>query len=124
MDYFEGIENLPALRFFKKYWKVSLYRNAAYLAVSNGLGGLLGFVFWTAAANLYSTEEVGIASAIIAALGLIGAISNIGLGWGIVRFLPDDDKHASTIINTGLILCLVTSVITAFIFIIGLRDDI
>jgi len=117
VNYLKEIKIPPRLR---KYWKVSLYRNAVYLAASNGLGSLLGFVFWTAAARLYTTEEVGIASAIITTMALIGTVSNMGLGWGIVRFLPDDDNHACAMINTSLSVCLVTSVIIAGIFIIGL----
>lgn len=87
---------------FKRYGKMPLYYNALYLIVGNLMGALLGFVFWVVAARFYPTEVVGVASAAIAALGMLGTLSHMGFGLGLIRFLPGSGNRASAMINSCL----------------------
>ena len=52
-----------------------LYKNAYFLMLSSVTSAGAGFFFWLIVARFYSTEEVGLASAIIAAMGLISMFS-------------------------------------------------
>jgi len=103
----------------RRFWHVPLYSNALYLLAGNGLGAALGFVFWAVAARFYSTGDVGTMSAAIAALGLLGSLSNLGLGVGIIRFLPREDRQATDLINFSLSLVFITGALLAVIFLLG-----
>jgi len=71
----------------KSLYGVSFYRNAVYLMLSSGVTAALGFVFWILAARFYSASDVGLASAIISAAGLLALLSTLGLNYGLIRFL-------------------------------------
>jgi len=47
-----------------------------------------GFFFWLIAARFYSTADIGLASAIISAMGLIAMLSLLSFDISLVRFLP------------------------------------
>ena len=80
----------------------------------------MGFLFWAFAARFYSTGDVGVASAAIAALGLMGSLSNLGLGVGLVRFLPADDTQAARLVNFSLSIILLTAIVVAAVFLTGI----
>ena len=61
---------------------------------NSGVIAILGFVFWVVAARLYSTENVGLGAALISANQLLSFIGTVGLGFGIIRFLPDTEDKA------------------------------
>jgi len=104
----------------KKHITTSLYQNAYYLMTGTAIDSILGFVFWIIAARLYSDEAVGLGSAIIAALGLLALLSELGLGIGLVRFLPSASRQANDMLNTCFSLSGMASTIIALIFLAGL----
>jgi O-antigen/teichoic acid export membrane protein len=115
-------ENIPfSPGRLKLFWSIPLYRNAAYLIMGNGISALVGFAFWAVAARFYSTENVGIASAVIAAMGMLGAISHLGLGLGLVRYLPGAGQQANSMINSSLTLACLASILTGLVFISGVN---
>ncbi len=101
-------------------WRVSLYSNAVYLMLANAASALLTFGFWIMVARFYSLEDVGIASAIIAAAGLLAVLSYGGLGAGLIRFLPGAGVNARLMINTVFTVGVVASIIASLIFAAGL----
>ncbi len=101
--------------------QVSLYRNAIYLIISNAISALLGFVFWMLAARLYPAADVGKASAAISAMMLLSLLATLGLDYAIIRFLPNANRAANTMVNSCLTIAGLASIIVAFIFIGGLR---
>ena len=103
----------------RRFWRVRLYSNSIYLIVGNGLGAVLGFAFWAVAARFYSTGDVGLMSAAISALGLLGSLSNLGLGVGIIRFLPREERQAIKLINFSLSFVLVAAALLSVIFLLG-----
>jgi len=107
---------VPQLRHL---WRVPLYSNAFYLIAGNGLGAVLGFVFWAVAARFYSTADVGLMSAAISAVVLLDSLSTLGLGTALIRFLPRDDQKAARLINFSLSLVFVTAAVSAVIFLLG-----
>ena len=78
-----------------------------------------GFFFWLIAARFYSTADVGLASAIISAMGLISMLSLLGFDVSLVRFLPErEDKKE--LINTCLTISFLVSLILVLVFIAGI----
>jgi hypothetical protein len=83
-------------------WANRFYINSLYLLISNVLGAVLGFVFWIIAAHLYTTEQVGLASAVISAIGL--------LAWLLVpkaAFYPAKPNLPGLFCHNDFVLCFV-----------------
>lgn len=73
----------------KKHLSDPLFKNAYFLMLSSITSAGSGFFFWLIVARFYPAEEVGLASAIISAMGLIGMLSLLGFDISLVRFLPE-----------------------------------
>lgn len=56
-----------------------LFTNTGSLVISTGLTSVVGFAYWWVAAQLFSPDAVGLASAIVSAMTLIATISVLGL---------------------------------------------
>lgn len=65
-----------------------LARNSGMMMASTAVNGLLGFVYWGAAARGYSTADVGVATALLSAMTLAALIATLGLGQTIIQRLP------------------------------------
>ena len=99
--------------------RVSLYSNAIYLMLATLTNALFGFIFWIIAARLYTTEVVGITSAIISAAALLEQFCFLGLDYGLIRFLKSSNNPFK-LINSAITLTALLSLAAAGIFIIGL----
>jgi O-antigen/teichoic acid export membrane protein len=104
----------------KQLWDIPLYSNASYLLASFVTSALLGFAFWIVVARFYSPEDVGLASAVITAVGLVASFSHLGLGMGLIKFLSHSSKNANSMINTVFTIGTLTSIAATLIFIAGL----
>jgi O-antigen/teichoic acid export membrane protein len=97
----------------------SLFANAGYLLGINLVGSLVGFVFWGLAARLYRAEEVGMASAVLSAAALVSGIAGLGMGNGLVRFLPKAQSPHS-LLNTTFTFNAVVATLVGAVFLVGL----
>ena len=104
-------------KFYKLLLNDSLYRNSIYLMLSTAVMSLLGFFFWILNARLYSDEQVGIGTALISVLALITSFSTLGLGNGLIRFLPTSERKNKKI-NTSLTIVILTSILISVIYLI------
>lgn len=116
----DAIKALTSKEGLKSLYGVSLYRNAIYLMINSAVLALAGFFFWMAATRLYPTEAVGLASAAIAAIGLLALLSTLGLDYGLIRFLPGSGEKARDMINSCFTLGGLISIALALIFLAGL----
>jgi O-antigen/teichoic acid export membrane protein len=80
-----------------------LMRNSLYLTLSSGMQAALGFAFWIIMARLFDTEEVGRASSLISATGLIAYFALFGLNSTLVRFLPTA-RNRDSLITSAFVL--------------------
>lgn len=99
----------------KKIKDEPLYRNSLFISSSNLFNALVGFLFCLIATNLYSLEDVGMATALISSQGLIILFSRLGFDVSIIRFFPLNEK--SKIINTSLAITSFFAVIVGIIYI-------
>jgi O-antigen/teichoic acid export membrane protein len=94
-----------------------LFKNAFYIVISRFFNAaVIGFLFWTIAARLYSPESVGIGAALISALGLITTFSLLGFDISMLRFQDKFDKNA--IYNTCIWVVTIASLIISIIFLL------
>ena len=101
-------------------FRIPLYTNAFYLMLNSVVVSLLGFAFWMIVARFYTVSEVGLAAAIIAAMVLLANLSNLGLGFGLIRFLPTVKDNATPMINSSFTLAGLVSLVAALVFLAGL----
>jgi O-antigen/teichoic acid export membrane protein len=101
--------------FFKNIAKDSLYRNSIYLMLSTAVMSFLGFFFWIINARVYSTEQVGIGTALISAITLISSFSLLGLGNGLIRYLPTSERKNKKI-NTSFTIIALMSILISVIY--------
>ena len=66
----------------------SLLRNAVYIMLTTGVNSALGYVFWLVVARSYAAEEVGVASALIAAMTVVAAVADLGTSTALIQRLP------------------------------------
>lgn len=102
-------------------WRTPFYQNTYYLMSGTIFNSIFGFVFWIIAAKLYSTEVVGLGSAILSALRLLALFAELGLGISLVCYLPSAGKNGNDMINTCFTLSGLTAVIISLIFLCGLN---
>jgi len=80
----------------------SLYKNSIYLILSTGVMAVFAFFFWMINTRLYSTEQVGIGTILLSIMTLISSFSNLGLGTGLIRYLPTSERK-KMLLSVGLL---------------------
>jgi O-antigen/teichoic acid export membrane protein len=104
----------------KQILHTPLYANSIYLILNALVTSVLGFVFWLAVARLYESQYVGQGSALISIAGFLASVGTLGLGSGLIRFLPGSGERASNLINSSQTLSLIMATAVAIIFLVGM----
>lgn len=97
-----------------------LYANAFYLWANTVATSASGFVFWIVVARLYNAKDVGLAAAAVAALMLLSVVSNLGLGLGLIRFLPEAGDRTVSLLNGSFTLGACTAAAIGTVFLLGI----
>ncbi len=107
----------------KREWmpKDPLYRNSLYLMMSMLVMSFFGFFFWMLNARMFTAEQVGLATTIISISTLIVSFSSLGLGQGIIRYLPKS-KEPNKKINTCFTLITIVTIIVTSIFLLSVNE--
>lgn len=98
----------------------SLLKNSIYLIVTSFVTSGIGFFFWIIAARYYSPNDIGITSAMFSSVSLLSIIGSLGLSRALTFYLPRD-KNTDKIINSCLVIGIISSIIFSLIFILGLK---
>jgi O-antigen/teichoic acid export membrane protein len=91
---------LPAVRLLLANRAVLF--NAGALIGTTGVNMVLGFAFWWVAARHFSPSQVGVASAAVSAITLIGTLGMLGLGTLLIGELPRRPGRQGALIATAL----------------------
>jgi O-antigen/teichoic acid export membrane protein len=100
--------------------RTPLYANSVYLMANSVVTAALGFVFWVLVARFYPAEMLGLGSALISAAGLLAFVAGLGLGTGLIRYLPGAGTRGSVLINSSFTLTGLAAVVVGAIFLAGL----
>jgi len=92
-----------------------LLSNATTLAATTGVTSLLGFVYWAAAARLFSQEAVGYGAAAISAMTLLGTVGMLGMGTLLIGELPRRSARAG-LVMAALLTCGLGSLVLGLAF--------
>ncbi|HXS32439.1 MAG TPA: hypothetical protein VN758_01530 [Solirubrobacterales bacterium] len=78
--------------------------NAGSMMSTVVVTALLGAAFWLVAARQFSTDAVGVASAAVAAMTLLGYVATAGLGTLLMGELPRREQHHRGLLNASLMV--------------------
>jgi O-antigen/teichoic acid export membrane protein len=98
----------------------SLLKNSIYLMTTSVTSSIFAFIFWIVAARYYTSDDIGIGSAIFSSISLISIIGSIGLPTALVFYLPRN-KNTNKIISSCLVIGIMSPIIFSLIFILGLK---
>lgn len=104
-------------RWLRSNW--TILSNAGSLIATLVVTSGLGFVYWWTATRLYAPTAVGLASAAVASMTLLGHISILGLGTLLMGELPRRPEQAVTLISTALFVVIGVSVVFSSIYILA-----
>ncbi len=83
-----------------------LLLNAGSLVSTTAVTSVFGFAFWWFAARLFPPAEVGLASAAVSAMILIGTVSTLGLGTLLIGELARQPGQEISLISAALLVVL------------------
>lgn len=95
----------------------NLYTNSFYLIGSYVLAYVSGFLFWLLVTRLYSTQQVGVATALFSSASLISTLSLLGFNTSLLKFIPQG-THNNEKINSSIIITAVVSGVLSVLFLI------
>ncbi len=90
--------------------------NASSLIGTTAITSGLGFVYWWIAARHFSQEAIGIASACISAMMLLGSFCVLGLGTLLITELPRQPGREASLISTALLVVGLVGGCIGFVF--------
>jgi len=97
-----------------------LYRSG-YALVANTIGTtLIGVGYWAVATHLYDHEQVGRASALVAALVMVSSIMQLNLSNTLPRFLPSAKRRAGRLILYCYSAASVAAALGGVLFVVGM----
>ena len=96
--------------------RTPLFTNAFYLWANTAGAVVAGFAFWALVARLYDTDEVGLGSAALSIAVLLATFSHLGLGMGLIRFLPGSGEGGPRLANAAFTTSAVAAVILSVVF--------
>jgi len=100
--------------------RTPLFTNALYLWVNAAGAAVAGFAFWALVARLYDADEVGLGSAALSIVTLLAMFSHLGLGMGLIRFLPQSGGRGPRLANAVFTTSAVGAVVSSVLFLVGL----
>ena len=93
-----------------------IFTNTLALVSTQAITSAFGFLFWWAVAHYFTAEVVGLASAEISAMTLLGSIAVLGFGTMLVGELPKQQGHEISLITTSLIIVSISGIFLGIIF--------
>lgn len=90
--------------------------NAGALVGTTAVTSILGFAYWWVAARRFLPEAVGVASASVSAMVLLGGFCVLGFGTLLITELPRQPHQAAAFISTALVIVGVVGAAAGFLF--------
>jgi O-antigen/teichoic acid export membrane protein len=98
--------------------KLVILSNAGSIFGSRLSTSIMGFVYWWLAAQLFPPETVGLASAILSAMLLMGTIGVFGLDVFLVGEIPKKKRKSGNLITTAVLISSLISTCLGILFVL------
>lgn len=96
--------------------RLSGLKSLSQLGFANGVGSIVSGIFWFYLASLIGSEKYGEIGFFITIGAVASTVSLIGMGSSLVVFTAKDLKFQATIYSLVLILTMIVSIVSFFIF--------
>jgi O-antigen/teichoic acid export membrane protein len=100
-------------------WRSPQHRDGLALVLSSGLTSGLGLLFWILAARLYDSATVGVNSAVLSAMTLLGTAAQLNLGNALLRFVPVAGRQVRALVVGCYAVAIATAIIAGAVFALG-----
>lgn len=97
----------------------TIYGRAYALILSSAVTSVLGLLYWTLAARLYSTHDVGVNAALISTMMFLSYVSQLSLGGALTRFIPTAGRATTKLILGSYGAAVLMSAAVASVFVLG-----
>lgn len=114
-----GMLSVQAMKARALQWRAQygdMVANAGSLVGTQAITSGLGFFYWWLAARHYAPEAVGLASAAISAMMLLGTASILGLGTLLIGELPRQPAGRTALITTALLVSAAAGSLSGLLF--------
>lgn len=101
------------------FLRTPLYTSTFYLWANAAGAAVAGFAFWALVARVYDADDVGLGSAALSALTLLAMFSHLGLGLGLIRFLPESGTRGPRLVNAVFATSAAAAVVLSAVFLAG-----
>jgi len=102
--------------------RTPLYLNGYALTLSSSVTSLLGVLYWSLAAHLYSPQVIGLNSAAISALMFLAGVSELNLMSALIRFIPGAGRNTRRFVRNAYLISLIIALIVSLVFISRLHN--
>ncbi|OZM79955.1 lipopolysaccharide biosynthesis protein [Pseudonocardia sp. MH-G8] len=100
-------------------WRTPQHRDGLALIFSTGLTSGLGLVFWILAARLYDPATVGLNSALLSSMTLLGAAAQLNLGNALLRFVPVAGGRTRGLVVACYAVAIAAAAVAGAVFALG-----
>ena len=100
-------------------WRTPQHRDGLALVLSSGLTSGLGLLFWIVAARLFDPATVGVNSAVLSAMTLLGTAAQLNLGNALLRFIPVAGRHVRVLVVGCFAAAAAAAAIAGAVFALG-----
>ncbi len=104
-----------------EHFTVPLYRNGYALILSSTMTSALGLLYWVLAARFYTTDVVGVNSAILSAMMFLSLVAQMSMGGMLIRFVPAVGGAAGRLIGLAYIASVAAAVAVSALFLLGIN---
>jgi O-antigen/teichoic acid export membrane protein len=94
-----------------------LVKNAGALVATQAVTSAFGFLYWWLAARSFPPQAVGLASASISAMTLLGTIGIMGFGTLLMGVLRREPNEAGNLIASAIVTVCLVGILIGFLFI-------
>ncbi len=100
--------------------QIPIYRHALFLILNTILISGGGFLFWWVAARFGTPANVGLAAAMISSMTFLITVGNLGMGFGLIRFIPGQGDGGCSLIESMTALTITVTLVCAGVFLLGI----
>jgi O-antigen/teichoic acid export membrane protein len=100
-------------------WRSPQHRDGMALVVSSALSSVFGLLYWVLAARLFDHAVVGLNSAAVSAMTLLGSAAQLNLGNAMLRFVPVAGASVRWLVLRCYAVAVVVATLFAVVFVVG-----
>jgi O-antigen/teichoic acid export membrane protein len=100
-------------------WRSPQNRDGMALVLSSGVASGVGLLYWVIAARLFDPTTVGLNSAAISAMTLIGSAAHLNMGNAMLRFVPVAGRRAAALVAACFGIGIGVAALAGLVFALG-----